>query len=207
MYHGDYGCEIIDCTRCNEEPSSGKEEYFDAQDPGFPNHPNHATTSWAFCYNDDCPIHISEKEEGDYFPKPPKQYLRTITSIKIPAIEEPDFPDQDAKLQEAKRELEKIQERLTHRMYELSRYEQNLRGILREIQREGQGLQDKISEYFKRVAEIEQELQKSNPEGRLTKETNPNNATLNNKDGGREETQESHEPRINQSGKDEAPRN
>jgi hypothetical protein len=133
MYHGDYGYEIINCTRCNKEPSSGEEEYFDTQNPGFPNHPNHAATSWAFCYNNDCPIHISEKEGGDYFPRPPKRYLRVITSAEIPEIEELDSPDRDAKLQEAKKELEKIQERLTYRMYELSRYEQNLRRILKEI--------------------------------------------------------------------------
>jgi hypothetical protein len=207
MYHGDYGCEIANCTRCNEEPSSGEEEYFDAQDPGFPNHPNHAATSWAFCYDDDCPIHISEKEGGDYFPRPPKRYLRATISTETPEIEEPDFPDQDAKLQEAKKELEEIQERLTRRMYELSRYEQNLRGILKEIQREGQGLQDEISEHFERVAEIEQELQKGNPGGRLTKEMDPNDATSDSENGGAKITQELHEPRTNQSGKDEAPRN
>jgi hypothetical protein len=35
-----------------------------------------------------------------------KQYLRVIISIEIPEIE--DSPDQDTRLQEAKRELEKI---------------------------------------------------------------------------------------------------
>jgi hypothetical protein len=132
MYHGDYGCEISNCTRCNEEPSSEEEEYFDAQDLGFPSHPNYAATSWAFCYDNNCPIYISEKEGGDYFPRPPKRYLRATTSAKIPEIEELDSPDQDTRLQEAKRELERIQERLTHKMYKLSRYEQNLRGILKE---------------------------------------------------------------------------
>jgi hypothetical protein len=108
MYHGDYGYKIVNCTRCNEEPSSGEEEYFDAQDSGFLNHPNHVATSWIFCYNNNCPIHISEKEGGDYFPKLLKQYLRVITSAEIPEIEELDSPNRDAKLQEAKKELEKI---------------------------------------------------------------------------------------------------
>jgi hypothetical protein len=47
-----------------------------------------------------------EKEKGDYFLKLPKQYLKVITSIEIPEIE--DFPNQNTRLQEAKRELEKI---------------------------------------------------------------------------------------------------
>jgi hypothetical protein len=69
MYYRDYECEIINCTRCNKEPSSRKEEYFDMQNLEFPNYLNHAAASWAFCYNNNCPIYISEKERGDYFSK------------------------------------------------------------------------------------------------------------------------------------------
>jgi hypothetical protein len=62
----------------------------------------------SYSNENNCPIYISEKEGGDYFSRLSKRYFRAITSAEIPEIEELDSLDRDAKLQEAKKELEKI---------------------------------------------------------------------------------------------------
>lgn len=86
MYHGDYGCDIKDCTRCKQQEEIDEEldtEFPDSQDLSNTKHPNHGSIHWLFCYEDDCPIHKDGKD-GGYYPAPPKksQYLRATTNEK-----------------------------------------------------------------------------------------------------------------------------
>jgi hypothetical protein len=43
---------------------------------GYSRYPSHGSFNWAFCYEDTCPIHRSDKEGAGYWPKPPRGWLK-----------------------------------------------------------------------------------------------------------------------------------
>ncbi|KAI1905674.1 hypothetical protein LOZ65_006956, partial [Ophidiomyces ophidiicola] len=78
MYHGDYGCDLEDCQRCEndmEDDNSGQEMPA-PHEVSSTEHPDHNYIHWSFCYKDNCLTHKEGKDNG-YYPKPPKKLWAT----------------------------------------------------------------------------------------------------------------------------------
>lgn len=71
---GNQGKTVLSCLNCDQHrlgalPYDNTGEPRDETDTSDSRHPLHGWTSWAFCWDDDCKTHLSDKMGADYWPR------------------------------------------------------------------------------------------------------------------------------------------
>jgi hypothetical protein len=162
------------CEHCRE--SEREEEAMpDSQDRSNPAHPHHDIVNWTFCYDDTCPIHLSEKEGSGWFPgfgrsKDKKHKLRaTITSEENDDWEIESYRSEDdptgqwdyerywteyLQQRENGTRIEKLEDEIDEARRVAKRHRQRIKELMGETIEEGR----KEAQAKKRVKELEKEL-------------------------------------------------
>lgn len=122
--HGLRGCQIKECTRCDDTDEEDYQELPNSQDLADTRHPQHERIHWTFCYDDQCPIHLDGKNSG-YFPRAPKK-LRATTRVQE--------KDMDMEIQQQLRqETEDLERRIQDRIDKLEKLRQHLNEVTIDI--------------------------------------------------------------------------
>ena len=67
-----------------EEVKKEEEEWKASIEKAKKEEDNHANMSWTACYDDECLVHMSEKDGKGWFPKQPKQQTPTALHADLP---------------------------------------------------------------------------------------------------------------------------